>query len=106
MPKRTKIVGQMFAGGGRHALTLECGHVEFRMANPAWKAVGGSVLCHTCNPIPVTSLAPRKHLINKLVQDVTLLHPVERREFISKLGNLFCMYCGSSDPGCQCWNDE
>lgn len=30
----------------------------------------------------------------------------EREEMFSLLRGFFCVECGSTDPKCQCWNDE
>lgn len=50
---------------------------------------------------PVSDL-PHDH-IQKLASELfKLLTDEERLEII----NEYCKYCGSSDSGCQCWNDE
>ncbi len=42
------------------------------------------------NPIQVST-----EILNSLSED-------ERMDVISN----YCRYCGSSDPNCQCWNDD
>lgn len=37
-----------------------------------------------------------------VLADLRSLSIVERIKVLSE----FCSYCGTEDPGCQCWNDE
>jgi hypothetical protein len=30
----------------------------------------------------------------------------DRKKFISAYTDRYCIHCGSSNPNCQCWNDE
>jgi hypothetical protein len=37
---------------------------------------------------------------------IELLSDGDRQALFAILGGSFCLSCGSSDPGCQCENDE
>jgi hypothetical protein len=45
------------------------------------------------------------------IKDVTFqalkqLSDIDREMFIREYKEKYCIYCGTENPDCQCWNDE
>ena len=42
----------------------------------------------------------------EIIEQIKALSDEERDLFLGDLRDAMCLFCGSLDPGCQCWNDE
>lgn len=63
------------------------------------KFIMGILMCRTS---PDGAWEPSKTSHTQAANDIYKLTEEERMQVF----NLFCMYCGSADPFCTCWNDE
>ena len=53
-------------------------------------------------PFGARKVYGKKKKMKQILSDLRMLRDKEREEIFSH----FCTHCGSTDIGCQCWNDE